>query len=217
MRLVAFDFDGTLSPTEMTVPLGERRQVGDEMAEITERAMNDELEYAESLRRRVALLEGLSLEEVDEAFAELSLRSGAPELLEALQAAGVVTAILTGGFERGVRAALDRAGVGVDVIIANRLLLDGEYLSGEVDGQLVETDKGDRFRALLEEYSMLPSETIAVGDGANDREMLNEAGLGVCFRPKPTIRPVCDETVDEMSELRALLADRGVLDPPSTG
>jgi phosphoserine phosphatase len=102
MRLVAFDFDGTLSDSEMTVLLGERTGVADRMAEITERAMNDELSYAESLRERASLLEGLSDADAEAAFGEVRLRPGAADVIERLHDAGHHVAILTGGFERGV-------------------------------------------------------------------------------------------------------------------
>ena len=106
MTLVAFDFDGTLSDSEMTVLLGERCGVAADMERITERAMNDEIDYATSLRERCALLEGLPNDEALAAFDEVVLRPGAADVIAALNEAGVHTAILTGGFERGV--VLDR-------------------------------------------------------------------------------------------------------------
>ena len=209
MALVAFDFDGTLSADEMTVLLGREAGCADEMAAITERAMAGELAYAESLRERVALLEGLPLEAAERAFADVALRPGAGELLAALADAGVPTAILTGGFERGVRAALDRAGVGVDRLVANRLVDDGAALTGAVEGPLVEGTKDDALAALVEAVG--EPETVAVGDGANDLPMLEAAGLAVGYEPKPAVAPACDETVETMAELEALLRRRGVL------
>jgi phosphoserine phosphatase len=209
--LVAFDFDGTLSDSEMTVLLGERRGVADEMAAITERAMNDEIPYAESLRERVALLSGLSLDERDAAFEGVVLRPGAAALIADLRSAGHEAAILTGGFEAGVEAALSRAGVAVDAVVANRLLLDGGSLAGEVEGPLIEGTKDDALAALAGEMDVDPAQTVAVGDGANDLPMLAAAGFAVGFRPKPAVEPSADVVVDSMAVLREAFVERGLL------
>lgn len=211
MTLVAFDFDGTLSDSEMTVLLGERLGVASEMAEITERAMNDEIGYAESLRERAGLLEGLSREEAEAAYDEVRLRPGAADLIEALNAAGVHTAVLTGGFERGVERALEREGVTVDSIVANRLPMETGELTGEVEGPLIEGTKDDALRRLASAQGVDPADTVAVGDGANDLPMLRVAGLAVGFDPKPAVEPHCDELVAEMAALRRLFENRGVL------
>jgi phosphoserine phosphatase len=211
MSLVAFDFDGTLSESEMTVLLGEQCGVADRMAEITDRAMNDEIGYAESLRERVSLLAGLSLDRAAEAFARVRLRDGAADVLDALGAAGVRTAILTGGFERGVRDALDRAGVSVDHVCANRLLVENGELTGEVAGPLVEGTKDDVVHDLAPADGLAIGETVAVGDGANDRPMLETCGLAIGYDPKPAVKPVCDVTVTSMADLRAVLEAEGPL------
>lgn len=208
---MAFDFDGTLSDDEMTVLLGRQVDAAAEMAAITERAMNGEIPYAESLRQRVALLAGLSIEGADRAFGAVDLRPGAAEVLLALTEAGVPTAILTGGFDRGVQSALDRAGVGIDRIVANRLVVEDGVLTGEVDGPLVEGTKDDVLADLAGELEVPLADTVAVGDGANDRPMLAVAGLAIGYEPKPAIDGVVDESVDSMSELMALLRRRAVL------
>ena len=209
--LVAFDFDGTLSDSEMTVLLGEQCGVADEMDDITARAMNDEIEYAESLRERCALLEGLPESKVDAAFDQVVLREGAADVIGALNDAGVETAILTGGFERGVEAALQKAGVSVDTIVANHIpLVDGE-LAGSVDGPLVEGTKDTALRTLADDLDLEMSETVAVGDGANDLPMLDVAGLAIGFEPKPAVEEACDIVVSSMAELRILLEEERVL------
>jgi phosphoserine phosphatase len=209
--LVAFDFDGTLSDSEMTVLLGRQCGVADRMDEITERAMNDEIAYAESLRQRCALLEGLPEAAAGEAFDEVRLRPGAAEVIEGLRAAGVYVAILTGGFEAGVEAALDRAGVSVDAVVANRLpVADGE-LTGEVKGPLIEGTKDDALEVLAAAVGEDRTDTVAVGDGANDLPMLEAAGLSVGFDPKPAVAPSCEVIVSTMAELEEVLAGEGLL------
>ncbi|WP_293032158.1 phosphoserine phosphatase SerB [Natronococcus sp.] len=212
MTVVAFDFDGTLSDSEMTVLLGKQCGVADEMAEITERSMNDEIEYAESLRRRAALLEGLDEEAVAAAFAEVELREGAGALIESLNDAGVTTAILTGGFERGVEAALEREGVTVDHIVSNRLPMADGKLTGDVEGSLIEGTKDTALEDLAAHVDAKLDETVAIGDGANDLPMLRVAGLSIGFAPKPAVEPHCKVVVHSMAEVRDTLLAEGVLD-----
>ncbi|NHN60931.1 MULTISPECIES: phosphoserine phosphatase SerB [Halorussus] len=212
MTLVAFDFDGTLSDSEMTVLLGERQGVADEMADITERAMNDEISYAKSLRDRAALLEGLPDERAEEAFEEVYLRPDAATVIRELNEAGVTTAVLTGGFERGVETALAREGVSVDVVVANRLPVANGDLTGEVEGPLIEGTKDDALERLAGEREIAMSDTVAVGDGANDLPMLEVAGLSVGFVPKPAVEPACDVVVSSMEGLRELFDEEGLLD-----
>ncbi|MFB6082401.1 MAG: phosphoserine phosphatase SerB [Halanaeroarchaeum sp.] len=209
--LVAFDFDGTLSDSEMTVLLGARQGVAEEMADITERAMNDELTYAESLRTRASLLAGLPAADARAAYDAVTLRPGAADVIRALDDAGHTTAILTGGFEDGVAAALADEDVAVDHVVANDLpIADGE-LTGEVTGPLVEGTKDEALAALADRVGVDLAETVAVGDGANDLPMLDVAGLAVGFQPKAAVRPHCDVVVSTMGRLRAVLAERGVL------
>ncbi|WIV68557.1 phosphoserine phosphatase SerB [Natrialbaceae archaeon AArc-T1-2] len=212
MTLVAFDFDGTLSDSEMTVLLGERIDVADDMAEITSRAMNDEIGYAESVRERAALLEGLPEAKAQAAYDNVELREGAADLIETLNDDGITTAILTGGFERGVASALERNGVSVDHILSNRLpIVDGE-LTGEAEGPLIEGTKDDALEELAADRGVEMDETIAVGDGANDLPMLEVAGLAIGFDPKPAVEPSCEVVVETMDELHDVLLENGVLE-----
>jgi len=219
MRLVAFDFDGTLSDSEMLVLVAERAGVGNEVARITERAMNDELSYADSLRERARLLEGLPDEEAAAAFDDVRLRPGAGRLLARLDAAGHHVAILTGGFERGVGRALSRADAAdvadvadaVDTVVANRLPASGGRLAGGVEGPLIEGTKDDALEALAAELDLPMERTVAVGDGANDLPMLEVAGLAVGYEPKPAVEPACDATVASMAGLGDLFEDRRLL------
>ncbi len=210
MSLIAFDFDGTLSDSEMTVLLGERVGVADEMADITERAMNNEISYAESLRSRAELLTGLSEADADAAYGQVELRPDAAALIDRLREAGHTVAIFTGGFERGVRRALDSAGTEVDRIVSNHLPIEDGELTGEVTGPLIEGMKDEQLESLAGDLDVELADTIAVGDGANDLPMLEVAGFAVGFEPKPAVEPACDAVVSTMAELDALLDERGV-------
>lgn len=209
--LVAFDFDGTLSDAEMMVLLGEQYGVEEEIAEITERAMNDELGYAESLYERARLLEGLPEARAQAAYERIYLRPGAAELIEALGAAGHTTAVLTGGFTPGVEAALEREGVAVDTIVANELPVAEGHLTGDAEGPLIEGTKDEALRDLCAAEGIDVDDTIAIGDGANDLPMLRAAGLAIGFEPKPAVLPHCDVVVATMERLQRVLAERNVL------
>jgi phosphoserine phosphatase len=206
MSLFAFDFDGTLSDSEMMVGLAERHGVAEKVEDITSRAMRGELSYAESLYERADLLAGLSSDLAAEAYAETELRPGAAELVQALNDAGHVTAILTGGFTPGVRAALDREGVDVDHLVANSLPEADGALTGDADGPLIEGTKDDALRDLAGEIGVDMADTVAVGDGANDLPMLQVAGYAIGFDPKPAVEPHTDVDVTSMAELWDLLA-----------
>jgi phosphoserine phosphatase len=224
--LVAFDFDGTLSDSEMTVLLGNQNGTAEDMADITERAMNNEIEYAESLRQRCALLEGLPDEKAQAAFDEVALRPGAAEVIEALRDTGVYVAILTGGFERGVEAALETEGVEVDAIVANRLLAEESeaqsaseetsgqrprVLTGDVRGPLISGTKDDAMEVVTAVTGEDRDTTVAVGDGANDLPMLEVANLAIGFDPKPAVAPSCDTSVETMDKLYELLEADDIL------
>ena len=212
MTLVAFDFDGTLSDAEMLVALGGRYGVAETIGDITARAMRGELSYAESLRERAAMLEGLSEHEAAAAYEETTLRPGAADVLDRLNDAGHTTAILTGGFTPGVEAALSRDGASVDRIVANDLPIADDQLTGEVEGPLIEGTKDDALADLCAEYGVDTADTVAVGDGANDLPMLQAAGHAVGFEPKDAVEPHCDDTVTTMDALATLFERTGLLE-----
>jgi phosphoserine phosphatase len=210
--LIAFDFDGTLSDSEMTVLLGEEAGVADEIDDITERAMNDELSYAESLYARAELLDGLPEAKVEAAFDRVQLRPGAADVIAALQEDGHHVAILTGGFDRGVAKALETEGVSVDTIVANRLPMRNGKLTGDAEGPLIEGTKDDALADLADEVGVEMADTVAIGDGANDLPMLEVAGLAIGYEPKPAVEPHCDVVVESMTDLLELLEAKGVLE-----
>ena len=186
-RLVCFDMDSTLIDTEVIDELAHRAGVGDQVAAITERAMQGELDFTESFTQRMALLKGLKEEVLKDIADNLPMMEGAECLIRNLRAYGFKTAILSGGFSYFGERLRDR--LGIDYVYANTL----EIVDGKLTGQVIHpVVDGTRKAALLKELAaqegIHPQQTIAVGDGANDLPMLTAAGLGIAFRAKPLVR-----------------------------
>ena len=187
-RLFCFDMDSTLIQGEVIDELAKMAGVADRVVAITAEAMRGEIEFQESFRRRVKLLEGLPLGRVHELLERIPLMEGAERLFRNLQKMGAKTAILSGGFTFFGAHLKER--LGVDYVFANELEVDASgYVSGEVTGRIVD---GARKAELLEEIARwegVPLEqVVAVGDGANDLPMLRLAGMGVAFHAKPVVR-----------------------------
>lgn len=187
-RLVVFDMDSTLIEAEVIDELAREAGVGDQVAAITESAMQGELDFQQSFRARVALLKGLDTQVLDRVAERLKITEGAPQLISTLKSLGYRTAILSGGFTYFAHYLQQR--LGIDEVYANELEVDAQgKVTGEVTGQIVD---GERKAALLKELAQRDGigleQTIAVGDGANDLPMLGLAGLGIAFRAKPLVR-----------------------------
>lgn len=194
-RLVVFDMDSTLVSIEVVDELARAAGRYEEVAAITARAMRGELDFEQSLRARVGLLAGTSEEVLERIAAELPLTEGAAHLAEALKARGIRLAVLSGGFVPPVEALRER--LGFDHAHANRLEVRDGRFTGDLVGPIVGPEQK---AALLEEIARKEGvplrEVVAVGDGANDRLMLEKAGLGVAFRAKAALRQVADATLD---------------------
>lgn len=186
-RLVCFDMDSTLIEAEVIDELAKAAGVGDQVAEITERAMQGELDFQQSFRQRMALLKGLDESVLAEIAGRLPLTEGAERLIGTLKAYGFKTAILSGGFNyfgRYLQQKLD-----IDYVYANELEIADGKVTGEVNGRIVDgARKAELLRELAEREGIQLEQTIAVGDGANDLPMLSQAGLGIAFRAKPMVR-----------------------------
>ena len=186
-RLVCFDMDSTLIQTEVIDELAELAGVGEEVRAITESAMNGEIDFSESFKKRMALLEGLSEEVLQNVAINLPITKGAHRLMKALKYYGYKTAILSGGFT--YFGEYLQKELGIDYVYANQLeikdgKLTGNYLGEIVDGQ----KKAEYLKAIAEKEGIHINQTIAVGDGANDLPMLNLAGLGIAFHAKPKVK-----------------------------
>jgi phosphoserine phosphatase len=193
-RLVVMDVDSTLVQGEVIELLAEQAGHGDEVARITEAAMRGELDFEASLRARVRLLEGLPLGAVDEVRRSLRLMPGAQTLVRTLKRLGYVTAIVSGGFTQVTDSLVER--LGLDHAAANTLeVVDGRLTGGLVGPVIDRPGKAAALERFAATAGVPLSATVAIGDGANDLDMLAKAGLGIAFNAKPVVRAAADTAV----------------------
>lgn len=190
--LIAFDMDSTLITVECIDELADFAGKKASVASVTESAMRGEIDYRESLKRRLALLEGLDARVLARVYEErVKLSPGAKELLEAVQKAGLRTAILSGGFTYFTERL--RIELGFDFATSNELEIAGGKLTGKVLGHIVDADaKAHHLVRLQKELDLRKDQVIAIGDGANDLKMLAEAGMSIAFHAKPATRDKAD-------------------------
>jgi phosphoserine phosphatase len=206
-RLLVADLEATIIENEMLDELGAILGLGPEIAEITRRAMNGEIDFAAALAARVALLTGTKMRVLAEAAARIRLTAGAQSLVATMRRSGAMTALVTGGFT--IFADRVAAELGFDRVVANRLEIDGDRLTGRVMPPIVTGEtKRQTLLALAAELGIAPGEAVAVGDGANDLPMLRAAGLGVAFRAKRFVTAAARVHLDH-ADLTGLLYAQG--------
>ena len=194
-RLICFDMDSTLIQAECIDELARRHGVYDQVAAITERAMRGEIDFKESFTERVALLKGLDISVMQGIAEHLPITEGTDRLMSVLKTCGYKIAILSGGFTF-FGEYLQRK-YGIDYVYANELevgedgKLTGRYLGDVVDGRR----KADLLKLIAQTEKVNLAQTIAVGDGANDLPMLNEAGLGIAFHAKPRVKQSARQSI----------------------
>ena len=207
--LVVFDVDSTLIQEEVIELLAANAGSLAEVAVVTERAMRGELDFEQSLRARVKTLAGLDAGVLIEAYDQINLTPGAQELIQHVHKVGGKAAAVSGGFNQLLEPLAQR--LGLDYRLANQLeIIDGK-LTGEVIGDIIDKPaKATALRAWANELGLELSQTIAVGDGANDLDMLGTAGLGIGFCGKPRVRAAADilVNVNDLSQVIGLIGQR---------
>ena len=208
-RLLVADMDSTIVGQECLDELADFAGLKREIAEITERAMQGKLDFKAALRERVALLSGLDEEAIGRCLAERVVPNpGAATLVRTMRVGGARAILVTGGFVSFADPIAKM--LGFNAVRANRLLFDGRQLSGSVEDPIVDAQaKLDALIEAREELGLAREDVLAIGDGANDRLMVQEAGLGVGYRAKPALAEVADARLDHHG-LDALLWAQGI-------
>lgn len=209
-RLVVFDMDSTLIEAEVIDELAIVAGVGEQVAKITESAMRGELDFNESFRRRVALLEGLDESALELVAGRLRLTEGAETLMITLKRLGYKTAILSGGFSFFANRLRDK--LGFDYVYANELDIQNGVVTGKVIGEIVDGNrKAELLKDIARRENIALEQVIAVGDGANDLPMLSIAGLGIAFRAKPLVKASARQSISNLG-LDSILYLLGISD-----
>ena len=194
-KFLIMDVDSTLIQQEVIELLAAYAGKREEVTAVTEAAMRGELDFAQSLHARVAVLAGLPAEVVERVRAEVRLTEGAAELVAAFQAAGHAVAVVSGGFNQILRPIAED--LGLHYWIANELEIVDGALTGKVLGDVIDRAAKEKYLREWAAAEGIPMEhTIAVGDGANDLDMLGAAGIGIAFNAKPAVRAAADAAVN---------------------
>ena len=211
-RLIVFDMDSTIVDFETINQIAQAAGVDREVEEITKRAMNGELDFVEALRSRVRLLRGTPVEALEEIAANIQLTPGSEELIHHLKEVGYKTALISGGFTYFTDILKER--LGFDYTFANVLEIRDGLLTGEIDGEIIDAAaKGRIVNDLARLEGISPDSIVAVGDGANDCLMIQNAGLGVAFNAKEILKKVSDGSLSKENLIGLLnvlgLAEKG--------
>ena len=196
LKLLAIDMDATLITIECVEEIGGFANRKEEIAAITAQAMRGEIDYADSLRKRVALLAGLDEDVLQDVYDEkLRLSPGAEQLVARCKRHGIKLLLVSGGFSFFTERLKER--LGLDETLSNVLDVDNGKLSGRVLGTVVDADaKAAKFRHMARRLGATREQTVAIGDGANDLKMMAEAGTSIAYRAKPVVRSKADYCLD---------------------
>ena len=202
IELVVFDLDNVIIDGEAIDEIGKLANVEDEIAEITEKAMQGEIDFETSIKDRVQLLEGISIEDIEKVADELPLMDGASETIARLKDEDVDVSIISGSFD--IVAEKIKEKLGIDKVYTNSFTVEDGKLTGEVTGPLVSGSKLDVLKDHVENAGIALDEVVAVGDGANDISMIESAGCGIAFNAKDSVKEIADVVVEEKDLCKVL-------------
>lgn len=202
IKLVVFDLDNVIIDGEAIDEIGKLTNVEEEIAEITKKAMEGEIDFETSIKDRVKLLKGTSIEEIQEIADKLPLMTGAEKTINDLKNENLKIAVISGSFDIVADAIKEK--LGIDYVFTNSFVVDDGKLTGEVEGPLVSGTKLEVLNDFLSNEDILLEDVVAVGDGANDISMIQSAGMGVAFNAKPSVKEIADIVIDEKDLTKVL-------------
>lgn len=195
-QLLLFDMDSTFIEIEVIDELAKRHNVGQQVIEVTEAAMRGELDFAESLVSRVKCLKGLTDDAIDQVASSLPVSKGVPELVDKAHHNGAKVAIVSGGFTPFVEKL--KHSMSLFKVHANRLEIEEGQLTGRVLGEIVDAEaKAIFLRELCNQLEIVTSQTMAIGDGANDLKMMQEAGFNLAYKAKPKVQQAANGRINQ--------------------
>jgi phosphoserine phosphatase len=197
-RLIVFDMDSTIVDAEIINELARVAGVEEEVKRLTERAMEGEMSFEKALRERVKLLKGLPVEVLEKIYQEIKLTEGAKELIKSLKESGYVVALVSGGFSyftEKLRRELD-----LDYAFGNELEIENGKITGRIKGRVIDAaEKAKIIEEIARKEGISKEDIVAVGDGANDRIMIENAGIGIAFNAKEALKEVADGSLSKQN------------------
>ncbi|WP_457549125.1 phosphoserine phosphatase SerB [Archaeoglobus sp.] len=195
-RLIVFDMDSTLVDAEIIDEIAKYAGVEEEVKKITEKAMRGEMDFETALIERVRLLKGLPVEVLEKIYRNIKLTEGAKELIQALKKAGYKVAVVSGGFTYFTDKLKEE--LGLDYAFGNELEIEDGKLTGRIKGRIIDAEEKARIiEEIAKKEGISKENVVAVGDGANDRIMIENAGLGIAFNAKEVLKDVADGTLSK--------------------
>jgi phosphoserine phosphatase len=194
-KVVVFDCDSTLIQSEVIDELGKMAKVSERVKEMTDRAMKGELDFKQAVKERVRLLKGLPAEQLELLSKTIRLTPGAEELISMLHFMGYKVAVISGGFSFFTNYLKKR--LHLDYVYTNELVIRDGEITGEIKGDIIDAEKkGEIIQEIAELENISVDQIVAVGDGANDRFMLENAGLAIAFSPKEILKKYSDGIIN---------------------
>ena len=202
-RVVVFDCDSTIIQAEVIDELANFAGVGDRVKEVTAKAMNGEIDFDQAIKQRVSLLKGLTVEQLKFLSENIRLTPGTEELISALHFMGYKVALISGGFSFFTNYLKQR--LDLDYVFANELAIENSMTTGEIKGDIIDAErKGEIIKEIAGLENISLDQIVAIGDGANDRFMLENAGLAIAFNPKKILKKYSDGMITSKNILGLL-------------